>query len=257
MNLIDVIILSIVEGITEFLPISSTGHLILTSRILNIPSTEFVKTFEIVIQLGAILAVFVLYWRRILNNFSLVGKVLTAFIPTVILGLIFYDIIKTILLESTLVVVIALFIGGIALIALELYFKDHKEKKKNLDSLTYKNAFIIGLFQSISMIPGVSRAAATIFGGLFMNLNRTAAVEFSFLLAVPTMAAASGLDLVKSSGSFTNQEIMQLVIGTVLSFIVALIVIKWLLKFIQTHTFIPFGIYRIILAIIFAIFFLL
>ena len=279
MSILDVIILSIIEGITEFLPISSTGHLILASKFLFIPTTEFVKTFEIVIQLGAILAVVVLYFRRVMSNLTLIPKILTAFVPTAIVGFALYDFIKQYLFETPEIVMASLFLGGVALIGLELYFKgsdapspqpspkgrgsndttqesNHKssivkhKSKTTIDILTYKKAFFIGVFQSISVVPGMSRAAATIFGGLFMGMDRKSAVEFSFLLAIPTMAAASGFDLLQTGASFTNQEWIELVIGFVIAFLVAFVVIKWLLKFIQTHTFIPFGIYRIILAII-------
>lgn len=301
MNLLDVILLSILEGITEFLPISSTGHLILASEVLRIPSTEFVKTFEIVIQLGAILAVVVLYTKRVLQSLSIIPKLLTAFAPTAVIGLLLYDVIKQYLFETPLLVASMLLLGGIALIGIELYFKGkdapkYSEKSENQktgksesqnirksaspilrfsDSLThrfsdslntptssrlsvisYKQAFFIGCFQSLSIVPGVSRAASTIFGGLFMKLDRRTAVEFSFLLAIPTMIAASGLDLLKSGTHFTSQEYLQLGIGTLIAFITALLVIKWLLKYIQNHSFIPFGVYRIILALIFLLFLL-
>lgn len=251
MSFIQVIILSIVEGITEFLPISSTGHLILISNFLKIPQTEFVKSFEIIIQLGAIFAVAVLYWRTILFKKEIWLKVLTAFLPTAILGFTLYKMIKSYLLGNTWVTLWALFLGGIALIILEKIYKEDKNKLEKIDQLSFKQAFIIGLFQSISMIPGVSRAAATIFGGLFSGLKRKEAVEFSFLLAIPTMFAATGLDLVKSSFSFSGNQWLLLIIGFIGAFITAILAVKYFLRFIQKHTFISFGIYRIILALIF------
>jgi len=251
MNCIQTLFLSAVEGITEFLPISSTGHLILASNFLKISQTEFQKSFEIIIQLGAILAIVFLYWRTLIRNIKVWQRILIAFIPTGILGLTLYKLIKHYLLGNTVIVLISLFIGGILLILLE---KIHKEKDfhlSDIEKISYKNAFLIGLFQSISMIPGVSRAAATIFGGLFLGLKRKTAVEFSFLLAIPTMLAATVLDLYKSNLSFTSYEFSLLTVGFIGAFITALITVKYFLRFIQNHTFIGFGIYRIILSITF------
>lgn len=225
--------------------------MVLVSDVLKINQTEFVKSFEIIIQLGAILAVIFLYWKRLLDNKNLWKNLITAFLPTAFLGLIFYKIIKHFLLGNTYITLLALLIGGIALIILELI---HKEKDHHLDkieSLSLKTSFLIGIFQSISMIPGVSRSAATIVGGLLLGVKRKVAVEFSFLLAVPTMIAASGLDIIESKFNFTSYEYSLLAVGLTTSFIVAVIVIKWFLAYIQKHTFIPFGIYRIILTILF------
>jgi len=251
MNFLQAILLAIVEGITEFLPISSTGHLVLTAEILKIPQTDFVKSFEIIIQLGAICAVIFLYWRMILKNVSLWKKLLIAFLPTAVIGLTLYKAVKDILLGNPTITLIALFFGGIVLIILEYIYREKDHHAKTVNDITLKQAFFIGLFQSISIVPGVSRAAATILGGLFMGAKRQAAVEFSFLLAIPTMLAASGLDLLKTHTSFTSNELVLLIIGFVGSFFVALLAVKFLLQFIQNHTFIPFGIYRIILAIVF------
>lgn len=250
MNLFQALILSIIEGITEFLPISSTGHMVLASKLLAINQTDFVKSFEIVIQLGAILSVIVLYGLKILNNKELLKKTLVAFIPTGIVGLLLYKIIKQLLIGNMLVTVISLFLGGIAIIILEKYFKN-KQEFTTIENLSYKRSFLIGIFQSISVVPGVSRAAATIFGGLFMGLDRKSAVEFSFILAIPTMAAATGLDLIKSASSFSLAQSEILAMGFIGSFIVALLTVKWLLNYVKSNTFIPFGIYRIILAIFF------
>ncbi len=253
MNFLQAIILGIVEGVTEFLPISSTGHLILTTDLLNIPSTEFVKSFTVLIQSGAILAVVLLYWKKLLSHKSLLLKILTAFIPTAIIGFLLYSFIKQFLLGNTAVVLWALFLGGILLIGLEMYFKRAKideEKEDDILLVSYKQSFLIGVFQSISVIPGTSRALATIFGGMVVGLGRRQAVEFSFLLAIPTMFAATGLDLMETSFTFSNQEWMLLSTGFITSFVVAYFVIKWFIHYISNHTFSFFGYYRIILAIL-------
>lgn len=251
MDLIQALILSVVEGITEFLPISSTGHLVLVSDLLNIPQTEFVKSFEVIIQLGAIMAIVVLYWKTLIKDFEVWKRILVAFLPTAVLGLVFYDVIKTYLLGNTFVTLIALLLGGIVLIVLELLHKEKPHHRESINQVSLKNAFLIGLFQSFSMIPGVSRAAATIFGGLFLSLKRKTAVEFSFLLAIPTMFAATGLDLIESDWSFTQQELFILAVGLLGAFVTALVAVRYFLRYVQNHSFIPFGIYRIVLAILF------
>lgn len=262
MDLFHSIILGVIEGITEFLPISSTGHLILASNLLRIEQTEFVKTFEIAIQSGAILSVVFLY-RRTIFHFSfltshLSKRVFVAFIPTAIIGFTLYKFIKHYLIGSSEVVLLSLFLGGIVLIAVEFLFKskNHKLYIINHKSLSYERAFMIGLFQSISMVPGVSRAAATIIGGMLVGLPRKTAVEFSFLLAVPTMIAATALDLQSyilnpTSYILTPYQLTSFLIGFITSFLVALISIKWLLKYVQSNNFIAFGIYRIIIAIVY------
>lgn len=254
MNFFHAIILSIVEGITEFLPISSTGHLILASDLLKLQQTEFMKSFEIFIQLGAILGIVVLYWKTLIKNIEIWKRIIIAFIPTGILGIVFYKIVKTFLLGNVMVTLLALLIGGILLIILELVHKEKDNHKEKIEDISLKNAFLIGLFQSVSMIPGVSRSAATIVGGLILGTKRKTAIEFSFLLAIPTMIAATGLDLVKSNLSFDSGELSLLAIGFIGSFIVAILAVKFFLDFIKKHTFIPFGIYRIILAILFYLF---
>lgn len=255
MDLFQSVILSIIEGITEFLPISSTGHLLLASRFLNIPQTEFVKSFEVIIQLGAILAVLVLYWRKLLGNYKLWTNILAAFIPTMIIGFTLYKFIKDVLFENILVVVLALLIGGIVLIFMEKLFKEKKDAVDAVEKLTLKQSFLIGIAQSLSIVPGTSRAASTIVGGLLVGANRKTAVEFSFLLAIPTMMAATGLDLIKSEFNFNSQELMVLGVGLIGSFITALFVVKWFIKFIQTNNFFWFGVYRIVLAFLFLGFF--
>lgn len=258
MSLLHVFILSIIEGLTEFLPISSTGHLILASKLLGISETNFVKTFEIVIQLGAILSVVVLYFKKFLN-IKLIKKLIVAFIPTGIVGMLLYPIIKNFLLGSSWVTLNALFWGGIALIVIELIFKK-KNKGKAIDNkidyekITYKKAFLIGCFQCLSVIPGMSRAASTIIGGLTQGLNRPTATEFSFLLAVPTMIIASGYDLYKSRDIIGGGGSLTLFVGTVLSFIFAMFAIKFLIGFVKKHDFKSFGVYRIVLSILYFIF---
>ncbi len=243
MNLPQAIILGITEGITEFLPISSTGHLVLVSNLLSISQSNFVKSFEIFIQLGAILAVVVLYWRDFLDTKQW-PKIIAGFLPTAILGLIFYKFVKNYLLGNVFIVLGSLFMGGIILIFIE------KFKQRN-ERLTVKRAIGIGFFQAISMIPGVSRSAATIIGAMLLGVSKEEAVKFSFLLAVPTMMAATGLDMVKSNFSFTNHEWQLLGVGFVVSFITAIMAIKLFIKFVQNHSFRSFGIYRIVLAVIY------
>lgn len=252
MTIIQSIILGIVEGVTEFLPVSSTGHLILTGELLGVPDSDFSKSFDIAIQLGAILAVLFLYWKKISLDKDLWKKVFVAFLPTAILGLLFYKILKEFLLSSTEIVLWSLFLGGIFLILFEIWYKKKENNFQNgVEQISYKKSFFIGVIQSLSIIPGVSRAGATIIGGLLAGLKRQTIVEFSFLLAVPTMAAATFYDLYRSAGEFSFQEFHLLAIGFITSFIVAIVAIKWLLNFIKNHTFIAFGVYRIIVAVLF------
>jgi undecaprenyl-diphosphatase len=257
-DLLQAIILGIVEGITEFLPISSTGHLILTSNLLGIQQTEFVKTYEIAIQSGAILSVVVLYSNRMRGSFELGKRVLAAFIPTAILGFLMYGIIKEYLLGNEIVVVCALFLGGIALIGIELLFKfqakyrAHKNDNPALnEQISYGKALTIGLFQSIAFVPGVSRAAATIVGAMLLGVSRQKATEFSFLLAVPTMLSATALDIKETRLDFSSYELVLLAAGFVTSFFVATIAVKWLVNYVRGNDFIPFGIYRIALALLY------
>ncbi len=254
MNLIHVIILSLTEGLTEFLPISSTGHMILVSKLLGLTETNFVKTFEIVIQLGAIMAIVVLYFKKFISSVNLLKKLFVAFLPTAVVGFTLYPFIKTFLLGSSAVTLNALFIGGIALIAIEWFLKRKKTEAKNPSEITYKQALIVGTFQSFSVVPGVSRAAATIMGGLLTGLDRETATEFSFLLAVPTMFAATLLDIYKSRHMIAAGGSLSLFAGTVLSFLFAIIAVKFLIGYVKKHDFTAFGVYRIILAILFWIF---
>lgn len=257
MTFIDAIILGIIEGITEFLPISSTGHLILAGHLMGLDiNSDFVKSFQIVIQMGAICAVLVLYWRSFLSVPVLL-RLLCGFLPTAIIGFTLYPFLKEYLLGNPMIVVTSLAIGGLLLILFELFYpKANEDVEQKVTDVTYKQAFIIGLFQSVALIPGVSRSAATIVGGLILGLQRVTIVEFSFLLAVPTMTAATGYDILKNYEIFSADAALLLLVGFTTAFFVALLVITSLLKFIKKHTFIPFGIYRIILAAVFFFFIL-
>lgn len=246
MDFLHVVILSIVEGVTEFLPISSTGHLILASKLLGIQTSDFLKTFEVSIQLGAIMAVVVLYSKK-LTGITQIKKLVVAFIPTALVGFFLYPFIKGFLLGSSSVTLWALFIGGIVLI---LFNKKDGESKE----ISFKNAFLVGVFQSVSIVPGVSRAAASIIGGLLVGLNRRTATEFSFLLAVPTMLAATGYDIYKSWNVFDASNFKLLASGMLLSFVFAMLAVKFLIGYVKTHDFRIFGIYRIILAIFYWLF---
>lgn len=256
MDIINTIILSAVEGIAEFLPISSTGHLNLTRVLLGIPKSEFFTTFEIFIQLGAILAVVVLYFGKFSKNIEVWKRIIAAFVPTAIIGFALGKFIKHFLVSNEIITLVALFVGGVLLIFLELIYKEKEHHVEQIEKITYKNAAIIGLCQAIAVIPGVSRSAATIVGALFLGTKRKTAVEFSFLLAVPTMLAATVFDLKDANFAFTSNELLLMAIGFIGSFVFALLAIKFFLNFIKNHTFIPFGIYRIVLSIIFWIVFI-
>ncbi|MDB4884302.1 MAG: Undecaprenyl-diphosphatase [Gemmatimonadetes bacterium] len=247
------VILGIVEGITEFLPISSTAHLILASRALGMGETEFLKSFEIIIQLGAIISVVVLYWRKFFD-FEVLKKLVVAVIPTGVIGLTVYKAIKGYLLGNVVVVLIALVVGGIALIVFER-FQHAADRDVDFAEITYRKAFLIGLFQAIAVIPGVSRSAATIVGGSLIGVSKRTIVEFSFMLAVPTMLAASGLELLKNRSALQG-HMSVLAIGFVVSFITAIIAIKSFLGYIKKRDFSIFGWYRIALAIVFFLAFL-
>jgi len=251
MNYLQSVILGMVEGFTEFLPISSTAHLILSTRILHIPQTEFIKSFEIVIQLGAILAVVGMYWKKFLLNGEVIKRVLAAFLPTAVFGFLLYKIFKSFLMENLAVIVWALFLGGIFIIIFELWHKERPDSVDTVEKISYRQCFWIGSFQAIAMVPGVSRAAATILGGLLLGLKRKTIVEFSFLLAVPTMLAATAYDLFKSGAGLSSDQLGILSVGFLVSFLVAILAIKFLLHYIQRHNFVWFGIYRIIVGLIF------
>lgn len=247
------IIIAVIEGITEFLPVSSTGHMILASSIMGIDKEEFVKTFEIAIQIGAILSVLTLYYKRFLAGFDIYLKLFVAFLPTGVIGYLAYETIKTYLFNS-FVVSFALIIGGVLLILLDKW----SEKKESLyiatEDITYGGALKVGFIQCFSMIPGVSRAAATIFGGIFSGLNRSQAAEFSFLLAIPTMLAATGYDLLKTATDFSNEQWKMLVVGLIVAFITALIAVKAFISILTRYGFKHFGYYRIVLGTLFLAF---
>ncbi|MBT1706137.1 undecaprenyl-diphosphate phosphatase [Chryseosolibacter indicus] len=248
MSVIEAIILAIIEGITEFLPISSTGHMIIGSSLMGIAQHPFTKMFTVAIQLGAILSVVVLYWKRFFQSFEFYFKLFVAFIPAVIGGLLFKDYIDA-LLERVDVVGYMLLIGGIFFLFMDKIFASDRVTE---EEITYSKAFKIGMFQIIAMVPGVSRSAATIIGGLSQKLNKKTAAEFSFFLAVPTMFAATVLSIYEffnDGGSFGEQEITALIIGNVVAFVVAMIAIKSFIAFLTKHGFKVFGYYRIVVGI--------
>jgi undecaprenyl-diphosphatase len=248
MSYFHALILAIVEGLTEFLPVSSTAHLVLVGKWLHLPETEFLKSFDIAIQLGAILAVVSFWFRRLLNDFELIKRVLVAFIPTGVIGLVLYKVVKMYLLGSTNVILWALLLGGIALIAFEFFHEKEGKEEKEVEQITYKQALGIGLFQSLAIVPGVSRSAATILGGMLLGLKRRTAVEFSFLVAIPTMGAAVALDLLKNADTFSRDQAGVLLFGCVIAFFVALVTVKVMTAFVRRHTFLLFGAYRIVFA---------
>lgn len=256
MTILQAVILGIVEGVTEFLPVSSTGHLVLASKLLGVADTEFTKSFEIIIQFGAILSVVVLYWKKLWQGGKHIWqRILTAFLPTAVIGFLLYKVLKNYLLSSDIIVLWALFLGGVALIAFEWWHKNYGVAGvAEVGQITYKKSFLTGVFQALAIIPGVSRSGATIVGGLAMGISREAIVEFSFLLAIPTMAAASGYDLLKSGASFSSDQFGVLAVGFVVSFVVALLAIKWFISFVQKHSFVWFGVYRMAAALAFFIF---
>lgn len=249
MNILQVIILSIIEGLTEFLPISSTGHLILTQKYLHIVSSEFTKTFDITIQLASILAVIWIFRHRFYGSLKAWRPALIAFVPTGIIGFTLYKLIRNLLLGNPLLVVYSLFIGGLILLLVDRIPKLNRGTGKT-DDLSNLKLLCIGLFQSLSIVPGVSRSAASIIGGLVMGLTRSQAVEFSFFLAIPTMAAASGYDLLKSGLGFSTGEYLLLLLGCVISFFSALVAVRIFIDYVKRHDFTLFALYRIVLAII-------
>lgn len=244
MTYIEAIIIAIVEGITEFLPISSTGHMVITQGLLGLESTDFIKAFTVNIQFGAILSVLVLYWKRFLQSMDFYYKLFVAFLPAAVIGFVFGDFIDS-MLENVVVVAVSLLVGGVFLLFVDNIFNKPKEEKQ----VDYPTALKIGLFQCIAMIPGVSRSAATIIGGMANKMTRKNAAEFSFFLAVPTMFAASAYKLLKNYKHISSDDISILIVGNVVAFIVALIAIKSFISFLTKHGFKFFGYYRIIVGI--------
>ncbi|MFV0624516.1 undecaprenyl-diphosphate phosphatase [Sphingomonas sp. ac-8] len=252
-DLLTILLLGIVEGVTEFLPVSSTGHLILAGALLGFKS-EASGTFEIVIQLGAILSVIVLYWRRFWDVFAGLGRrdpraiaftrnVALAFLPSAVIGLIVYKAVKA-MLESPMIVAVALVVGGIAILVIERLVR--APTVTTVEQMSWKTALGIGVLQCLAMIPGVSRSGATIMGALGLGVDRKTAAEFSFFLAVPTMLAASAYDLYKNAEGIGSDGWLAIAIGFVVSFVVALLVIRWFLGIVTRHGFTPFAWYRIV-----------
>lgn len=255
MDIYQAIVLGIVEGLTEFLPVSSTGHLILAAHLMGISQNGFTKSFEISIQLGSISAVFFLYLNRLLRDWEVWKRIWMAFLPTGFLGFFFYRFIKTYLIGNDKVVVASLVIGGVLLLFADrfcqrfCYIGDVKD-------ISLKRAFFIGLFQSLAMIPGLSRSASTIIGGMLLGLHRRSAAEFSFMLAIPTMLIATAYDLYKSHQSYTGNDWYTLSIGFLVAFVSATITVKAFLGFVSKHSFLPFGVYRIVVGFVYAFFFI-
>jgi undecaprenyl-diphosphatase len=262
MSIVDAIIIAIVEGLTEFLPISSTGHMVITSSLLGIAESDFTKLFEVSIQLGAILAVVILYWRKFFDfsRWQFYVKLIVGVIPALVLGFLFSDKIDK-LLESPTTVAITTLVGGIVLLFIDNVFKKHTIESDS--QISYKNSFLIGCWQVIAMIPGVSRSAASIIGGMQQKLTRSLAAEFSFFLAVPTMFAATAYSIVlkKWNGSGGTKKGYQLImenhdntiafiVGNVVAFVVAVLAIKFFISYLQRHGFRLFGWYRIIIGIV-------
>jgi len=250
MSIIEAIILAIVEGITEFLPVSSTGHMIIASSLMGIADQPFTKTFTVAIQLGAILSVVVLYWKRFFQTTDFYLKLFVAFLPAAIIGFLLNDYIDQ-LLERVEVVAVMLILGGIIFLFIDKLF--HKTEENRLQEISYPTALKIGFFQTIAMVPGVSRSAATIIGGLTQKLNKKTAAEFSFFLAVPTMAAATGYKLLKfykAGNGFSTNELTVLLIGNAVAFVVAMFAIKSFIQFLTKNGFKIFGYYRIVVGVI-------
>ncbi|OGJ61323.1 hypothetical protein A3C52_01160 [Candidatus Peribacteria bacterium RIFCSPHIGHO2_02_FULL_51_15] len=244
MTLFSAALLGIIEGVTEFLPVSSTAHLILAEKIMNIPVTPNVGTFDIAIQLGAIAAVAVVSGRSLKKSWRFFWLTVAAFIPTGLIGFLLHGYVKTYLLADVTLILWTLSLGGIVLILFEMLLK-RTPRLTRIDDFSFPLAVTIGFFQAIAIIPGISRSAATIIGGMMLGTDRRSIVEFSFLLAIPTMIAATGYDLYKSAAFISSQDMLAILIGFCFAFVTAYISLKWLLHFVKTHTFIPFGIERI------------
>lgn len=250
MDTLQAIVLAIIEGITEFLPVSSTGHMIIASSFFGIAQDDFTKLFTIVIQLGAILSVVVLYFKRFFQTLDFYFKLLVAFVPAVVLGLLLSDFIDD-LLENPVTVAVSLLLGGIILLKVDEWFTD-SEETQTATEISYLQAFKIGMFQCLAMIPGVSRSGASIVGGMSQKLSRTTAAEFSFFLAVPTMLGATVkkcYDYYKDGFVLSHDQINYLIIGNVIAFVVALLAIKSFIGFLTKNGFKVFGYYRIIVGI--------
>lgn len=249
MDIIQAIIIGIIEGFTEFLPISSTGHMIVASKFLGIEQTAVIKAYEVIIQFAAILAVVLLYRDKInLKEIDLWTKIMAAFLPLAIIGFLLKDWVKEIFVIET--VAWMFIVGGIIFIVVEYFHKDEEKKSKEVEDITWFQAMSIGFGQVLSLVPGTSRAGSTIISGMLSGVNRKASTEFSFLLAIPVMAAVSGYDLLKHYDEFVGADLTAFVVGFVVAFVVAYITIKLFMVFLERFTFIAFGIYRIIFGVI-------
>ncbi len=259
MNFLHVIILGIVEGITEFLPISSTAHLEFISHILRIAQTDFVKSFTIAIQLGAILAVVIVYWKKLFQSFNAWKNIIIGFIPTGIIGFVLYKLIKKFLIGNVWIAAVMLILGGVIILVFEKKFSRKAESSysvKSIEDLSTLEMLKLGVIQAIATIPGVSRSGAIIMGGMGMGIPRPVIIETAFLLAIPTMAAATGYDLLKTGIAFSGHEWLMILVGALVSCIVGYLAIKWLLAFVSRSDFKVFGWYRIIAGVIFLAIFL-
>lgn len=254
MSILESIIIALIEGITEFLPVSSTGHMIMAASLMNINEDQFVKTFEIIIQLGAILAIVLMYSKQFLKSLDIYLKLALAFLPIAVFGFLGYSFIKEVLF-GPLVVAISIIVGGIVLIIVDKKVVSSISQYNKVEDISYKHSFFIGLIQCFALIPGVSRAAATIVGGVFNGLDKKQSTEFSFLLAVPTMLAASGYDLLKTPVVFSNDEYIILAIGLLVAFVTAWFAVKIFLKIVENYGFKHFGYYRIVMGIVFLYFY--
>jgi len=249
MDILQAIIIGIIEGFTEFLPISSTGHMIVASKFLGVEQSAVVKAYEVIIQFAAILAVVLLYKNKInFKEINLWSKIIAAFFPLAIIGFILKDWVKEIFNVQT--VAYMFIIGGIIFLIVEYFHKDEESTAKDIEDITWKQAMNIGFAQVLSLVPGTSRAGSTIIGGMLSGVSRKASTEFSFLLAIPVMMAVSGYDLLKHYKEFLHADITAFAIGFVVAFVVAYITIKMFIIFLQRFTFVAFGIYRIIFGII-------
>lgn len=276
MNFIKVIILGIIEGLTEFIPVSSTGHLIIANQFISLSPEKFANAFNVIIQLGAILSVLVLYFdelnpleektkngeklslqyrweHRDLKTMRLLAKIIIGFLPAAVLGFLFDDLIDEYLFNKV-TVAIALIFYGIVIIVLEIHNKDKEFKYHDIDQINIRTILLIGLFQCLAMVPGTSRSAATIIGAMLLGCDRKTAAEFSFFLAIPTMLGATGLKIIKMGFAFTLEEWLLILVGSVVSYVVAYAVITKFMKFIKKNDFKVFGIYRIILGILVLLF---
>lgn len=252
MTTLQALLLGVIEGLTEFLPISSTGHLILVEAALGIESSAALSSFNIAIQLGAIAAVLMLYGRQFLVDRAVFLRVAVAFLPTMVWGLALYPVVKEYLLKSPEVVCWSLSIGGVVLILFEWMHGEKLHAKDGIASLSWRDVFLIGNFQALAMLPGVSRSAATVVGALLLGVRRRTGVEFSFLLAVPTMAAATTLDLYKTRNELSSEFALLMLVGFLAAFVTALVAIRLLLHFVKRYSFAGFGAYRIGAAAFFA-----